>query len=257
VVYPTLNSEKLNAEKRWSLKVDVVIPTRNKSDIRLDLLEMLQANPQVGNVIITTEKPLSVARKNACLHAETEWVAMFDDDMKIPSCWFGFVTNQVGENVGAVSTVADCLNPSLSAYQTVVNMVYPLESLDTTCYVNNVLIRRSLMETYDPPKLFLSEDFFLKRHIKQMGYMWKTLPKIGVIHTRFREPSQNISMAYRRFRHYSFYHLTRRFLARLILAPYTALITKRLETLVKLWKTNIMFFAGYLKETFNGIDEKH
>jgi len=239
------------------VKVDVVIPTRNKNDIRSGLLKMLRGNPQVGNVIVTTEKPLSLARKHACLQATTDWVAMFDDDMAVPSCWFNSVTQQIGVNVGGVSTVAEHLNPTLSAYQTVVNMVYPLESLDTTCYVNNMLIRRSLMTAYNPPKLFLSEDFFLKRHIKQMGYMWKTLPKIGVIHTRFREPSQNISMAYRRFRHYSFYHLMRRFLARLILAPYTALITKRLETLVKLWKTNIMFFAGYLKETFNGIDEKH
>ena len=234
------------------MKVDVVIPTRNKSDIRLDLLEMLQANPQVGNVIITTEKPLSVARKNACLHAETEWVAMFDDDMKIPSCWFGFVTNQVGENVGAVSTVADCLNPSLSAYQTVVNMVYPLESLDTTCYVNNVLIRRSLMETYDPPKLFLGEDLLLKRHVKRLGYAWRTLRKLGVIHTGLREPCLDISGAYKRFGHYTFFQLIRRFIARLVLGPYAILITKRFGTLAKLWKHNAFFFAGYLKETFNG-----
>ena len=218
---------------------------------------MLNQNPQVGNIIITTEKPLSVARKNACLQAETEWVAMFDDDMKIPSCWFDFVTKQVGKNVGAVSTVADSLNPSFSAYQTVVNMVYPLEALNTTCYINNVLIRRSLMEKYDPPKLFLGEDLLLKRHIKRLGYAWRTLRKLGAIHTGLREPCLDISGAYKQFGHYTFIQLMQRFIARLVLGPYTVLITKRVETLRKLWKANTIFFAGYLKETFNGIDEKH
>ena len=237
------------------MKVDVVIPTRKKDNIRSDLLKMLNQNPQVGNIIITTEKPLSVARKNACLQAETEWVAMFDDDMKIPSCWFDFVTKQVGKNVGAVSTVADSLNPSFSAYQTVVNMVYPLESLNTTCYVNNVLIRRSLMEKYDPPKLFLGEDLLLKRHIKRLGYAWRTLRKLGAIHTGLREPCLDISGAYKRFGHYTFIQLMQRFIARLVLGPYTVLITKRVETLGKLWRANAMFFAGYLKETFNGCEK--
>ena len=218
---------------------------------------MLRGNPDVRNIIVTTEKPLSIARKNSCLQAETKWVAMFDDDMKIPPSWFNVVTEQIGENVGAVSTIAETLDTTVSAYQHVVNQFFPLERLDTTVYVNNVLIRRSLMATYNPPKLFLSEDFFLKRHIKKCGYKWKTLPKIGAIHLRSRKPCVGIPIAYRRFKHYTFYHLMRRFIARLILGPYTVLITKRVETLRKLWKANAIFFAGYLKETFNGINEKH
>jgi len=231
-------------------KIDIVIPARNKQNIRPELLQVIKNEPRAGRLIITEEKPLSVARKNACLRAETEWVAMFDDDMIIPPEWFDLVVEHVGGNVGAISTVADSIDRDFRAYQTVVNQVFPLESMDTVPHINNILIRRKLMESYNPPRLFLSEDWFMKRHVEKAGYVWKTIGRIGVINTGSEKSAVGVGIAYNRFGHYSVYQLTRRFVARLFLSPFAMVLTRRLKTLRNLWHKDVEFFAGWLKETF-------
>jgi len=229
------------------MKVDVVIPTRKKENIRPELLEIIKSEPSVGRLIITEERPLSIARKNACLKATTEWVAMFDDDVIIPPNWFTEVFKHIGNKIGAVSTVADNIDPHFQAYQRVVSQVFPLEKVDTAPHINNVLIRRKLMENYNPPPLFLSEDFFLKRHVESQGYVWKVIGKIGVIHTGKKKSSIRVAAAYRRYGHYKPYHLVRRFVARLLLAPFAALVTLNPKTLIELWRDNVEFFVGWLK----------
>ena len=231
-------------------KIDIVIPTRNKRNIRLELLKVIKSELRAGRLIITEEKPLSVARKNACLRADTEWVAMFDDDMIIPPEWFDLVLEHVGENIGAISTVADSVDRDFRAYQTVVDRVFPLESMDTVPHINNVLIRRKLMEAYNPPRLFLSEDFFLKRHVEKAGYVWKTIGRIGVVNTGSEKSPVDVAIAYKRFGHYNLYQLIRRFLARLLLAPFAVILTRRFKTFLNLWRGDAEFFAGWLKETF-------
>ncbi|MCD6530085.1 glycosyltransferase [Candidatus Bathyarchaeota archaeon] len=229
------------------MKVDVVIPTRRREEIRPELLEVIKNEASVGQLIITEEKPLSIARKNACLRAKTEWVAMFDDDIIIPPNWFEKVFKHIDEKVGAISTVADTVNPYFQAYQTVVSRIFPLKSIDTAPHINNVLIRRSLMENYTPPPLFLSEDFFLKRHVESQGYVWKVVDRIGVIHTGKRSSSLRVAIAYRRYGHYKFHQLLRRFVARLLLAPFAALSILSIKALFELWQDNVEFFAGWLK----------
>jgi len=229
------------------MKIDVVIPTRKKENIRPELLKVIRNHPSVGQLIITEEKPLSIARKNACLKAKTEWVAMFDDDIIIPPNWFNEVFSHIDDKVGAISTVADTVNPYFQAYQTVVSRIFPLKNIDTAPHINNVLIRRSLMENYDPPPLFLSEDFFLKRHVEAQGYVWKVIDRIGVIHTGKRSNSMEVAVAYRRYGHYKFYQLIRRFVARMLLAPFAALLTLNIKALFELWRDNVEFFAGWLK----------
>jgi len=229
------------------VKVDVVIPTRKRENIRPELLEVLRNEQSVGQVIITEEKPLSTARKTACLKAKTEWVAMFDDDVIIPSNWFNEVFKHVGDKVGAVSTIADTVNPHFQAYQTVVSRVFPLEKVDTAPRINNVLIRRELMKNYSPPPLFLSEDLFLKRHVERQGYAWKVIGKIGVVHTGEKRSSLRVAAAYRRYGHYTFYQLIRRFIARLLLAPFAALLTLNPKTVLALWRDDVEFFTGWLK----------
>jgi len=230
-------------------KIDIVIPTRNKQNIRPELLQVIKNERKAGRLIITEEKPLSVARRNACLRAETEWVAMFDDDMIIPHEWFDLVFEHVGGNIGAISTVADSVDRDFRAYQGIVNRVFPLESMDTVPHINNILIRRKLMESYNPPRLFLSEDWFMKRHVEKAGYVWKTIGRIGVINTGSEKSAVDVAIAYKRFGHYSHYQLTRRFLARLILAPFAVIFTRQFKTLLNLWRVDVEFFAGWLKET--------
>jgi len=230
------------------MKVDVVIPTRKRENIRPELLEAVRNEPSVGQLIITEEKPLSIARKTACLKAKTEWVAMFDDDMIIPPNWFREVIKYIDGETGAISTVADTTNPHFQAYQTVVSRVFPLEKVDTAPHINNILIRRKLMEDYNPPPLFLSEDFFLKKHVEDRGFKWKVIGRIGVVHTGKRGSSVRIGAAYKHYGHYTLYQLIRRFSARLLLSPYAAFLTLNPKTIFELWRDNVEFFAGWLKE---------
>src|SRR5512137_685599 len=85
-------------------KVDVVIPSLGK--INDALLKSLERMPGSGEIIVTTKRPLSLARKWAVLKANTEWVAMVDDDMVLPKNWLTCVTAEIAPNVGAVATVA-------------------------------------------------------------------------------------------------------------------------------------------------------
>jgi hypothetical protein len=59
-----------------NIKVDFVIPTRDKPNDTL--IHVLEHMPCTGQIIITRERPLSIARKRAVLRAKTEWVAMVE-----------------------------------------------------------------------------------------------------------------------------------------------------------------------------------
>lgn len=229
------------------MKVDVVIPAKFRERINPQLLQVLENSHFVNNLIITTERPLSLARKHACLKAETEWVAMFDDDMIIPPNWFKEVFKHIDKITGAISTVEEDANIHLRAYQKVVNIVFPLRKVDTAPHVNNVLIRKELLKNYNPPPLFLSEDFFLRRHVEGQGYKWKVIGSIGVVHTGEPKNNAQIAIAYKRYKHYNFYQLVRRFVAHLLLAPFAVLLTQRFATLIELWRDNVEFLAGWLK----------
>ena len=116
---------------------------------------------KVDFVVPSREEPLSIARKNGVLKANTEWVAMVDDDMLLPNNWLQLVTKAITPKVGAIGTVAVHKNKHVAAYERVVGTVYNLSKLDTNPHINNIIIRRTLMENYSPPKLFFGEDQYL------------------------------------------------------------------------------------------------
>jgi glycosyltransferase involved in cell wall biosynthesis len=127
-----------------NIKVDFVIPTRDKPNDAL--LHILEHMPCAGQIIITRERPLSIARKRAVLKAKTEWVAMVDDDMLLPKNWLQQVTVKIAPNVGAIGTVAVHKNKDVAAYDRVVGPVVKLNKIDTSPHINNIIIRRKLME---------------------------------------------------------------------------------------------------------------
>ena len=104
---------------------------------------------------------------------------MVDDDMLLPENWLQLVTKAIEPNVGAIGTVAVHKNPHAAAYERVVGTVYNLSKLDTNPHINNILIRRKLMENYNPPKLFFGEDQYFKRYVQKTGYRWKVLALFG------------------------------------------------------------------------------
>ena len=53
-------------------KVDVVIPTLEQPNT--NLTRSLQHMSGIGDIIITRDKPLSLARKRAVLRAKTPWL---------------------------------------------------------------------------------------------------------------------------------------------------------------------------------------
>jgi glycosyltransferase involved in cell wall biosynthesis len=229
-----------------STKVDFVIPTRGKvSEV---LIRSLSRMSCVGEIIITKERPLSTARKKAVLKASTEWVAMVDDDMILPADWLERVTAEIAPNVGAIATVAVHKNRHVAAYDRVVGNVVQLNKIDTSPHINNVLVRRSLLENYNPPPLFFGEDQYFKKFIESTGHVWKVLPFIGATHLGSSKNYVTIGMAYRRYGHYSAFQLTRRVVARFIFTPFAALITLSLTTFVYLSRLNVQFIAGWAKE---------
>jgi glycosyltransferase involved in cell wall biosynthesis len=201
-----------------------------------------------GQVINTHEKPLSVARKHGVLAAKTEWVAMVDDDMLLPSDWLQKTTQAIQPNIGAIGTVAVHKNPHAAAYERVVGTIYNLSKLDTNPHINNIIIRRTLMENYDPPKLFFGEDQYFKRYVQKTGYHWKVLPFIGATHLGTSKNYVTIGISYRRYGHFGLYKLMRRMAARIIFTPFAALSNLSFQTLTYLTKLNVEFFAGWAKE---------
>ena len=227
-------------------KVDFVVPSRDEANATL--LRQIKQMPYAGEIINTHEKPLSTARKNGVLQAKTEWVAMVDDDMLLPENWLQLVTKAIEPNVGAIGTVAVHKNPHAAAYERVVGTVYNLSKLDTNPHINNILIRRKLMENYNPPKLFFGEDQYFKRYVQKTGYRWKILPFLGATHLGTSKNYVTIGISYRRYGHFGVYKLARRMAARFIFTPFAALSRLSVVTFWYLTKLNIEFLAGFAKE---------
>lgn len=227
-------------------KVDFVVPSRDEANPTL--LKQIKQMPCAGQIINTHEKPLSTARKHGVLAANTEWVAMVDDDMLLPSDWLAKVTKAIDPKVGAIGTVAVHKNRHAAAYERVVGTVYNLSKLDTNPHINNILIRRKLMENYMPPKLFFGEDQYFKRYVLKAGYKWKVLPFLGATHLGTSKNYVTIGISYRRYGHFGFYKLARRMAARLIFTPFAALSNLSIITFWYLTKLNVEFLAGFAKE---------
>jgi glycosyltransferase involved in cell wall biosynthesis len=229
------------------MKVDVVVPSRDEANPTL--MRILRRMPCVGQIINTHEKPLSIARKHGVLQAKTEWVAMVDDDMLLPDNWLQLVTQAIEPDVGAIGTVAVHKNKHAAAYERVVGTVYNLSKLDTNPHINNIIIRRELMENYNPPKVFFGEDQYFKRYVLKTGYRWKVLPFLGATHLGTSKNYVTTGISYRRYGHFRLFQLIRRIVARFIFTPYAALVNTSLETLVYLTRLNVEFIAGWSKET--------
>lgn len=230
-----------------NMKVDVVVPSRDEANPTL--MRILKCMPCAGQIINIHEKPLSIARKHGVLQAKTEWVAMVDDDMLLPDNWLQLVIQAIEPNVGAIGTVAVHKNKHAAAYERVVGTVYNLSKLDTNPHINNIIIRRELMENYNPPKVFFGEDQYFKRYVQKTGYRWKVLPFLGATHLGTSKNYVTVGISYRRYGHFTLFQLIRRIVARFIFTPYAALINASLETLHYLTKLNIEFIAGWAKET--------
>ena len=229
-----------------NMKIDFVVPSRDEANPTL--MHILEHMPCAGQIINTHEKPLSIARKNGVLQAKTEWVAMVDDDMLLPDNWLELVTKAIEPNVGAIGTVAVHKNKHAAAYERVVGTVYNLSKLDTNPHINNIIIRRKLMENYKPPLLFFGEDQYFKRYVQKTGYIWKVLPFLGATHLGTSKNYVTIGISYRRYGHFSMFQLTRRVVARFIFTPFAALINLSAKTFWYLTKLNVEFIAGWAKE---------
>ncbi len=228
------------------IKVDFVVPSRD--DANPTLLEQIKQMPGSGQIINTHEKPLSVARKQGVLQAKTEWVAMVDDDMLLPPQWLQLITKAIEPNVGAIGSVAVHKNKHVAAYERVVGTVYDLSKLDTNPHINNIIIRRKLMEKYNPPKLFFGEDQYFKRYVQKVGYVWKVLPFLGATHLGTSKNYVTIGISYRRYGHFGLYKLARRMMARFIFTPFAALVNTSSTTFWYLTKLNVEFISGFIKE---------
>ncbi len=232
-----------------SRKIDVVIPTLEQPNSVLT--RSLQQMSGIGDILVTNDKPLSLARKRAVLRAKTSWVAMIDDDMSLPEDWLNRVKSEISPKVGAIATVALQGNKHVAAYDKVVGTLVKLNEIDTSPHINNVLVRRKLLNNYSPPPLFYGEDHHLKRFVEESGYTWKVIPYVGAVHHGSTKNHVKLGIAYRRYGHYSIFKLIRRLIARFFFTPYAALVNMSVGTFVYLNKINSEFLAGWTKELLN------
>ncbi len=231
--------------------MDFVIPSLgNANSTLLNSIKRMQGS---GEIIITTEKPLSLARKYGVLKARTEWVAMVDDDVVLPKDWLSKVIAKTAPNIGVIATVALQGNKHVAAYDRVVGYFVKLNKVDTSPHINNMVIRRCLMEDYNPPRLFFGEDLQLKRYVETSGFIWKVIPFVGAIHLGSSKNHMILGVAYKRYGHYSFFQFVRRIMARFVFTPYAALANLSLVTFWYLNKVNVEFIAGWAKESANNL----
>lgn len=228
------------------MKVDFVVPSRDEANPAL--IKQLKHMPCAGQIINIHEKPLSIARKKGVLQANTEWVAMVDDDVLLPDNWLQLVTKAITPKIGAIGTVAVHTNKHVAAYERVVGTIVKLNKIDTNPHINNIIIRRQLMEDYTPPLLFFGEDQYFKRYVQKTGYIWKVLPFLGATHLGTSKNYVTIGISYRRYGHFTLFQLTRRVIARFIFTPFAALINLNFKTFQYLTKLNVEFIAGWAKE---------
>lgn len=228
------------------MKFDVVIPTKDPSRVRPALVKVLESDPMVNNIIYETSKPLSTARKIGAMACSTEWIAMFDDDVEIPPWWFQMVSKPTrATDVVAISTVFHDDNIHLFSYEQIANKIKPLHERDTP-FICNLLIRRSVFDDYNPPRLFYGEDELLYRHAKKKG-RWLHLPYIGVKHFYTKKNIVQAGATMERLGFYPRYRFLRGIASRFAL-PIPALAYSRTISTVKFfWQLNVEQIAGALK----------
>lgn len=234
------------------MKVDVVIPTRNRNDIRPNLLSYINGESSFGKLIIIEGLPTSQARKAGCQQAQTEVVALFDDDMEPPKTWLLCTLEKIlDKKVGAVTTVHSSTDKDVIAYTKIVAMFVNIVRLDTTGRIGNTLIKRSLLKDYKPTPLSNAEEMHLVNYIKSIGYTWLMLPDIGVKHMRRSTITTETGINFHRLKIYSKIKLLRRVSARFLFGIYTPAISHTLKTPFSLWRDEIQFIAGWLKDMAN------
>lgn len=228
------------------MKYDVLIPTKDPKKIRPKLLEVLESSPYVKDIIIETSRPLSKARKVGALKCSTEWIAMFDDDVEIPECWFEVVSRKIKiKDVVSISTVFQDYNIHLSAYDIFADKIKPLH-LRGSPYICNTMIRRSIFYDYEPPNLFYGEDEFLYRHAKSKGE-WLCLPYIGVRHFYVKKDNVKAGATMAMLGFYPNKQWLRGVIIRFLLSFPTIAYSHTPTTVKFHWEHNIETISGVLK----------
>lgn len=205
----------------------------------------------IGKIIVTKEKPLSIARKNAVCRCDTSLVALIDNDIRVPRNWLNIVLSQMNKGVGAVSTVADQNNIHVKAYDRIISCFIKLNTVDTSPHINNVLVRRKVFENYNPPRLFFGEDFHFRNHVINSGFKWVTLPYIGAVHLGESKNHVTLGEVYNRYNLYSKKQFVRRCFSRFLFIPFATLINFNVKTFFYLSDKNIKFLSGWFKESVN------
>lgn len=228
------------------MKVDVLIPTKDPSKIRPKLLQTLKKAAWVNEIFFETSKPLSTARVNGARKCSTEWIAMFDDDVEIPENWFDIISKYINPDVVAISTPSvDVNNIHMMSYKKVTDKIKPLHTRDTP-FIDNTLIRRTILLEYHPPPVFYGEDELLYRFAKKKG-MWVHPPYCGVKHflvtKNFVEAAS--TMWYLGF--YPLYRFVRGRLAYFVVPILAVGYSHTFSTISFFWRINVKHIAGAIK----------
>ena len=235
----------LNIER----KIDVMIPTRNEANIRPKLMNVLNKADWVRDIIIETSKPLSTARKTGALKCQTEWLAMFDDDVEIPEEWlYGMLLYRryISPKTLAISSPSLNANiPHYLAFQKISNRLVGLRNLKTP-FVDNTLIKRSVFENYNPEPCFYAEDELLHNYVLSIGE-WRHTDYIGVKHYYNDKDSYHGGFTEQHYNLTPFWRLCIRMLERSILPVLAVHYSHSFKTVPYWYKKNQRELIGYIR----------
>ena len=148
--------------------VDVVIPSRDESKIRPNLLKTLRSASWVNNIVIETSSPLSAARRIGALKCKTKWIAMFDDDVEIDEDWFKTAQSQIEDGVVAVSGMFMDEHPHVQAYLLYTYSICDPAKIQTSSVCNSLFLK-SVFNDYYPAPIRCGEDNLLYNHVISKG----------------------------------------------------------------------------------------
>ena len=232
-------------------KIDVVICTRDESNVRPKLMSALESSSWRGKIILETSSPLSYARVRAIRHCFSDYVLYLDDDVEIPKDLAERYLPHMKSDVIAVSSQAYDQNKHWLAYRRALYQLYPNHHAIKGNFDNRAfIIRRSFMEQYNPPPLFFCEDTHLHKAAMQKG-KWVHLEYCGVNH-------------YPHYRNWAYWGYAAQQLklnerspvvslpGRLLVSYISFLFTLDLKTLHFSLKYVVQWFSGYLMAKLDG-----
>jgi len=158
---------------------EIFVVTNNRT--LLNYVKVLELGLPVK---IETSTPISKARRNCVKNTNAEYVLFVDDDVSVTRKILSELFSALSKDVGAVEGVPFVTGLG-GRFDHALNNRKRKKSLQhgDRGYTIVTLVRKELVQDWDPKSLSSYEDYSLTQHILSKGYNWVTTP-ISAFHIK-------------------------------------------------------------------------